>query len=76
MANDLLRLVMIWILPNLILMILTGKEFFMPGTWEDQGFPGYDGYAWYRIRFQMPTQYNNKTLVLKLGYIELIGTWI
>ena len=52
------------------------KRIFMPGTWEDQGFPGYDGYAWYRIRFQLPTQYNNKTLVLELGYIELIGTWI
>ena len=23
----------------------------VPGTWENQGFPGYDGYAWYRRSF-------------------------
>ena len=24
------------------------------GRWEHQGFPNYDGFAWYRIRFDMP----------------------
>jgi hypothetical protein len=23
----------------------------VPGNWEDQGFPEYDGYVWYRLHF-------------------------
>jgi hypothetical protein len=26
----------------------------VPGAWEENGFPGYDGYAWYRTRFDLP----------------------
>lgn len=41
-----------------------------PGPWEDQGFPGYDGYAWYRKRFVLPARSQNKLLYLQLGQID------
>ena len=25
----------------------------VPGAWEDQGYPGYDGFAWYRTSFSL-----------------------
>jgi hypothetical protein len=42
----------------------------VPSAWEDQGFPGYDGYAWYRVKFLVPTQWEGKTLFLRLGHID------
>lgn len=41
-----------------------------PGPWEDQGFPGYDGYAWYRKRFVLPERSQKKLLYLQLGQID------
>lgn len=42
-----------------------------PGrSWERQGFPGYDGYAWYRIKFMLPEKLKNLSLSLDLGYID------
>jgi hypothetical protein len=32
--------------------------------WEDQGYPGYDGYGWYRKKFALPG--NLKALVERL----------
>ena len=26
-------------------------EIFVPSPWEEEGFEGYDGFAWYRIEF-------------------------
>ena len=42
----------------------------VPGCWEDNGFPGYDGYAWYRIRFNLPDKLTDKKLYLNLGCID------
>ncbi len=42
----------------------------VPGTWEEQGFPGYDGYAWYRKRIQIPPEWRTKRLYLGLGAID------
>lgn len=42
----------------------------VPSSWENQGFPGYDGYAWYRTEFILGTEYSNSTLQLLLGYID------
>src|SRR5262245_27261333 len=28
----------------------------VPGAWENQGFPGYDGFAWYRRSFHTPAE--------------------
>lgn len=42
----------------------------VPSPWEDQGFPGYDGYGWYRKWFSMPEDWKNKRLFLDLGYVD------
>jgi hypothetical protein len=42
----------------------------VPGAWEDQGFPGYDGFAWYRKRIQIPPGWRTKRLYLGLGAID------
>lgn len=41
----------------------------VPSAWEDQGFYGYDGYAWYRTSFFSNREMKNKDLFLSLGYI-------
>ena len=38
--------------------------------WEDQGYPGYDGYAWYRTEFYLPEKYKQKSLSIQLGAID------
>ncbi len=43
---------------------------YVPSTWEDEGFPGYDGYAWYRIRFKIDSKYSDQVLYLRLGAID------
>ncbi len=42
----------------------------VPGRWEDQGFPGYDGYAWYRRHFTAPSDVAEKVLYLRLGTVD------
>ena len=32
----------------------------VPNMWENEGFPGYDGYAWYRLHFFLPAQLKDK----------------
>ena len=41
-----------------------------PSSWEDQGFPGYDGYAWYRKTVTIPSINKNQKMILYLGYID------
>lgn len=43
----------------------------VPGMWEDQGFNGYDGYAWYRTTFNGRSLGSNQEhYYLNLGYID------
>jgi len=42
----------------------------VPSQWEDQGFYGYDGYAWYRNEFTFDAFYENENLYLNLGFID------
>lgn len=49
--------------------VTTGK------SWETQGYPGYNGYAWYRVRFNLPSGIKNSTaykdsVLLCLGFIN------
>jgi hypothetical protein len=46
------------------------EEIFVPSPWEDEGFPGYDGYAWYRKHFNLPPGAEKKNLYLQLGCID------
>ena len=41
-----------------------------PSAWEDQGYNGYDGYAWYRKHFKVPSSAKGKYLTLKLGRVD------
>ncbi len=41
-----------------------------PREWERQGFPGYDGYAWYRTSFRTPAAAQEYQLYLFLGQID------
>ena len=42
----------------------------VPSPWEDQGFPGYDGYAWYRCHFEMPDPMPQGTIFFYAGYVD------
>jgi len=42
----------------------------VPSAWENEGFPGYDGFAWYRYTFKAPANMSTKHLYLKLGRID------
>lgn len=43
-------------------------------NWERQGYAGYNGYAWYRIKFMLPASWKehtlSDTLVFRLGRID------
>jgi hypothetical protein len=42
----------------------------VPEAWENCGYPGYDGFAWYRIHVQISDALKNKLLILQLGMID------
>jgi hypothetical protein len=46
-------------------------EIFVPSAWENEGYHGYDGYAWYRVGFELNTRtIDEESLYLDLGYID------
>lgn len=46
---------------------------YVPSPWEDEGYPGYDGYAWYRKHFKVDDDFREMALYLRLGYIDDVG---
>jgi hypothetical protein len=42
----------------------------VPASWESQGYSQHDGYGWYRKRFSVPANLQNKKLFLSLGKID------
>lgn len=46
------------------------EEIRVPSSWEDQGFHGYNGYAWYRRDFWVNKSDTDNSLMLMLGYID------
>lgn len=42
----------------------------VPSNWEDNGFYGYDGFAWYRTEFEISPNNKEENLYLSLGYID------
>ncbi len=42
---------------------------FVPAAWENEGFHGYDGYAWYRTTFDLKKD-KNQAYFIDLGYID------
>lgn len=43
---------------------------YAPAPWEEEGYPGYDGYAWYRKHFRVDADFRTMSLYLRLGYID------
>lgn len=43
---------------------------YVPSPWENQGFHGYDGYAWYRTSFDLNSEFKNRDIYLVLGYVD------
>jgi hypothetical protein len=43
---------------------------YAPGRWEDQGYVGYNGYAWYRTKITIPTTEYSDYLYLQFGKID------
>ncbi|PKL84260.1 MAG: glycoside hydrolase [Ignavibacteriae bacterium HGW-Ignavibacteriae-3] len=41
-----------------------------PSAWEEEGFHGYNGYAWYRKHFLLREDLKGKNLILCLGRID------
>lgn len=41
-----------------------------PSSWENEGFNGYDGHAWYRKTFVASGDLKNHTVTLRLGRID------
>lgn len=46
------------------------EQIYVPATWEDEGFPGYDGYAWYRKEFTLHESEKGSAYFLYLGLID------
>jgi sialate O-acetylesterase len=42
----------------------------VPSDWESQGYSGYDGYAWYRVKFRLPQNFSTGEMYLSLGKID------
>jgi len=48
-----------------------------PAFWERHGQQGYDGYAWYRIKFELPETFRNQPVYLGLGGVDdAFDLWI
>ncbi len=45
-------------------------EISVPSAWEEQGYRGYDGMAWYRKTITLPDKLKNERLVILLGKID------
>lgn len=47
------------------------------GAWEEQGYPGYDGIAWYRLHFRMPPESEYKAVEIHFGAVdETAWVWL
>ncbi|MGE5362689.1 MAG: beta galactosidase jelly roll domain-containing protein [Bacteroidota bacterium] len=46
------------------------EEVSVPSAWEEQGFYGYDGYAWYRKHFHCPSAVRGRAIILEMGYLD------
>ena len=45
-------------------------KIWVPSPWEDEGYNGYDGYAWYRKQFNLDSGFKDEQLYLSLGMID------
>jgi hypothetical protein len=46
------------------------KSIKVPAYYEDEGYEGYDGFSWYRKKFDLPASLRNQKIVVLLGRID------
>lgn len=46
------------------------EEIYVPRRWEREGFNGYDGYAWYRLKVDGDEFLKDRVHFIRLGYID------
>ena len=46
------------------------ENIYAPSPWEDEGYNGYDGFAWYRKKFDGRLLSKDENYFLSLGYID------
>ncbi len=46
------------------------KPINVPSGWESEGYDDYNGYAWYRLKFSLPKNFNTHDLYLSLGKVD------
>ncbi len=46
------------------------REITVPSRWEDAGYTGLDGFAWYRVKFSVPAGWKRGPMKLYLGRID------
>jgi len=42
----------------------------VPSEWENEGYHGYNGYAWYRTTAYVPKMYQSTSIYFSIGYID------
>ena len=42
----------------------------VPSFWEEEGFYGYNGFAWYRKEFSLSQNLGDESVYISLGYID------
>lgn len=53
------------------------RKVWVPSPWEQEGFPDYDGIAWYRVHFDVPPSALRQPLYLELGKVDDADqTWL
>jgi hypothetical protein len=45
-------------------------KIYVPSSWEEQGYRGYNGFAWYRRHVTIPKKYEKTSLYLYIGKID------
>ena len=46
------------------------EDMVVPSSWQEEGFHGYHGYAWYRKHFNCTSDLKGRSIVLKLGRVD------
>src|SRR5690606_6714704 len=46
------------------------EDVVVPATWESQGYADYDGFAWYRKTFTLPSSFKTDDMLIILGKID------
>lgn len=53
------------------------EEIFVPSAWENEGYWGYDGTAWYRRSFRLTERQLREPLYLRLGRVDDVDqVWV